>query len=138
MASITKRPNGKYRARYRDAADMEHARHFDRKVDAQRWLDEVTAAVVRGDYVEPRAGLITLGEYAKPWLAARVHLKPKTVAGYESLLRTRVLPRWGDVPLGRVSFEVSQRGSRGWCPRVCRPPGPSRPTTCSPACWTTQ
>jgi integrase len=105
MASITKRPNGKYRARYRDAADMEHARHFDRKVDAQRWLDEVTAAVVRGDYVEPRAGLITLGEYAKPWLAARVHLKPKTVAGYESLLRTRVLPRWGDVPLGRVSFE---------------------------------
>jgi hypothetical protein len=48
MASITKRPNGKYRARYRDAADMEHARHFDRKVDAQRWLDEVTAAVVRG------------------------------------------------------------------------------------------
>jgi len=105
MASITKRANGKYRARYRDAADKEHARHFNRKVDAQRWLDEVTASVVRGDYVEPRAGRITVGEYAKPWLEARVHLKPKTVAGYESLLRTRVLPRWSDVPLDRVTFD---------------------------------
>jgi Phage integrase, N-terminal SAM-like domain len=104
MASIMKRPNGKYRARYRDAADKEHARHFHRKVDAQRWLDKVSASVVRGDYVEPRAGRITLGEYAKPWLAARVHLKPKTVAGYESLLKTRVLPRWGDVPLDRITF----------------------------------
>ena len=26
-----------YRARYRDDGGKEHARHFDRKVDAQRW-----------------------------------------------------------------------------------------------------
>ena len=45
MASIAKRPNGKWRARYRDAAGREHARHFERKVDAQRWLDEVTASL---------------------------------------------------------------------------------------------
>ena len=37
--NVAKRPNGKWRARYRDDADKEHARHFDRKVDAQRWLD---------------------------------------------------------------------------------------------------
>jgi hypothetical protein len=35
-ASIQKRPNGKWRARYRDAAGREHARHFPRKLDAQR------------------------------------------------------------------------------------------------------
>jgi hypothetical protein len=35
MASIKKRNNGKWRARYRDASGQEHARHFDRKVDAQ-------------------------------------------------------------------------------------------------------
>jgi integrase len=37
MASIRKRPGGQYRARYRDPAGKEHARHFARKVDAQRW-----------------------------------------------------------------------------------------------------
>ena len=41
MASITKRPDGRSRARYRDAEDQEHAKHFTRKVDGQRWLDEV-------------------------------------------------------------------------------------------------
>ena len=45
MASIQKFPNGKRRARYRDASGREHARHFDRKVDDQRWLDEVTASI---------------------------------------------------------------------------------------------
>jgi integrase len=52
-----------------------------------------------------RLGRVTLGEYAEPWLAARVHLKPKTVAGSESLLKTRVLPRWGAVPLDRITFD---------------------------------
>jgi len=56
MASIAKRPNNKWRARYRDDDGKEHSRHFPRKVDAQKWLDQVTASVVRGDYVDPRDG----------------------------------------------------------------------------------
>ena len=53
MASVTKRPNGQWRARYRDSAGNEHARHFARKVDAQAWLDGVTTAVQTGSYVDP-------------------------------------------------------------------------------------
>jgi len=60
MASITKRPDGRWRARYRDKAGKEHAKHFDRKVDGQRWLDEVTAAAVTGQYVDPKAGRETM------------------------------------------------------------------------------
>lgn len=41
---IAKRPNGKWRARYRDDAGKEHASHFDRKIDAQRRIDEQTPA----------------------------------------------------------------------------------------------
>lgn len=48
MASITKRPDGRWRARYRDGEGREHARHFARKHDGQRWSDETTAAVVTG------------------------------------------------------------------------------------------
>jgi hypothetical protein len=31
MSNIAKRASGRWRARYRDAAGKEHARHFDRK-----------------------------------------------------------------------------------------------------------
>ena len=58
MASIKKRADGVWRARYRDET-REHARHFTRKVDAQRWLDQVTSAVITGSYVDPKAGKIT-------------------------------------------------------------------------------
>ncbi len=57
-----------YRARYRDEGGREHARHFQRKVDAQRWLDEVTAAVVTGQYVDPKAGKATFDALFRLWV----------------------------------------------------------------------
>src|SRR3712207_7913517 len=72
MASISRLPNGKYRPRYRDEHGKEHARHFDRKVDAQRWLDEVTATVVTGTYVDPGAGRQTFAEFYAEWSARQV------------------------------------------------------------------
>jgi hypothetical protein len=73
MASIAKRPEGRWRARYRDGTGREYARHFTRKVDAQRWLDEVTASVVTGQYVDPRAGRVTFRAYAESWRQAAPH-----------------------------------------------------------------
>ena len=70
MASIAKRADGRWRARYRDAAGREHARHFVRKVDAQAWVDSITTAVQTGTYVDPRRSRLTVGELAGPWIAA--------------------------------------------------------------------
>jgi hypothetical protein len=81
-----------WQARWRDPAGQQHKRSFRRKVDAERFLIGVESAKAGGNYVEPQAGRTTLGDWSKTWLAGRVHLKPKTVAGYESLLRTRLLP----------------------------------------------
>lgn len=72
MASLKKRANGKWRARYRDEAGREHARHFERKVDAQRWLDEVTASVITGVYVDPRAGRVSFGRFYADWSERQV------------------------------------------------------------------
>ncbi|MFJ4040289.1 tyrosine-type recombinase/integrase [Paenarthrobacter sp. NPDC089989] len=72
MASIQKRDNGSWRARYRDDAGKEHARHFPRKIDAQRWLDEVTASVVTGSYVDPKSGRITLASFFAEWSGRQI------------------------------------------------------------------
>lgn len=101
MASITKRPDGRWRARYRDADGREHARHFKRKVDGQRWLDEVTASVVTGTYVDPGAGRITVREYAERWRAVQVH-RPSTAEQVERHFRNHLYPVLGDRPLDTV------------------------------------
>lgn len=101
MASIRKRDNGSWRARYRDDAGREHARHFARKVDAQRWLDETTAAVVRGDHVDPRAGRITLRAYAAGWESSRVG-RAATARIVDNALRVHVLPALGDRPVSAL------------------------------------
>ncbi|MEV6847630.1 tyrosine-type recombinase/integrase [Actinoplanes sp. NPDC051411] len=72
MASVKRRADGKWRARYRDEAGKEHARHFDRKVDGQRWLDEQTAAIVTGQFVDPKAGEITFRRFFADWAARQV------------------------------------------------------------------
>jgi integrase len=70
--NIAKRANGKWRARYRDEAGNERARHFDRKIDGQQWLDQVTSAVVTGTYADPKAGRITFAAFFGEWSARQV------------------------------------------------------------------
>jgi len=101
MSSIAKRPGGRWRARYRDQQDREHSKHFTRKVDAQRWLDEVTTSVVTGQYVDPKAGRVRVREYAETWRAAQVH-RPTTRAHIETMLRRHVYPTFGDRELATI------------------------------------
>lgn len=105
MASVEKRVrDGRttWLARWRDPDGRQRKRSFARKVDADRFLIGIESSKLTGTYLDPVAGRTTLGDWAAGWMAGRVHLKPKTVASYESLLRTRILPRWGDVALARI------------------------------------
>ena len=57
----------RWMARYVDDEGREQTKCFDRKADAQTWLDtEVTAKLATGTYVAPRAGLVTVGDDATP------------------------------------------------------------------------
>jgi hypothetical protein len=67
MASIEKRPDGVWRARYYDETGKQHAKHFGRKVDAKTWLDGISASVVRGDYVDPKTASMLLKTYTAKW-----------------------------------------------------------------------
>lgn len=94
MASIQRRPDGRWRARYRDENGKEHAKHFPRKVDAQSWVDGVTASVVRGDYIDPKAGRTTLGAFAERWLAEQT-FDPSTREAVALRWRLHIAPTLG-------------------------------------------
>ena len=101
MANIAKRTDGRWRARYRDSAGKEHARHFDRKIDAQRWLNGVTAAQVRGDYVDPKTARITVAEWCRTWLAGYGSRRASTVRQAEVHIKL-IVAAFGAMPLSAV------------------------------------
>ena len=83
-------------ARYRGPDRAERTRNFSRKIDAERFVTEQSARVDRGEWLDPTAGRVTLADWSAEWLdSVRPTLKPKTAAGYESLLRSRILPELG-------------------------------------------
>jgi integrase len=103
--SVAKRPNGKWRARYRGADNKERSRHFDRKVDAERWARTQVARIDRGEWTDPERGRLTVGEYAPEWLASKVRIRPSTRLMYDVVLRNQILPTWAEVRLDAVRHE---------------------------------
>lgn len=72
MASVQKRPDGKWRARYRDPDGREHSKHFDRKIDANQWLLGIRSSMQRGEYLDPSGAKVTIGAYFAEWSERQV------------------------------------------------------------------
>src|SRR3989442_287028 len=51
---------------------------------------------------DPRLGGQTLEQWAEDFIATKVDLRPKTRAGYRSLLHTRILPALGSMQIARI------------------------------------
>jgi integrase len=101
MASIKKRPNGSWRARYRDDYGKEHARHFTLKRDAQKWLDDQTSALVRGMHVAPRTAKTTIKEWCDVWLAGYGTRRESTVRQARVHV-AHIVKAFGPLPVGSL------------------------------------
>jgi len=102
VASIDKRADGRYRARWREyPGGPQKTRQFARKGDAQRFLDAIRGDLAHGVYVDPAGGRTQFGEFAEKWRVAQVH-RPNTVTQLESYLRLHAYPTLGRRALGDV------------------------------------
>lgn len=101
MASIDRRPNGAYRARWREyPGGPQRTRSFARKVDARRFLTSVEHSQLTGTYVAPEAGLVSVRDFAEIHLA-RTHWRPATMATARASLE-HALKVLGDRPVASV------------------------------------
>lgn len=113
MASIKKRADGKYRARYRDPGGLEHARHFARKVDAQRWLDGETADLVAGRWVDPEKRKTTVDQWCEQWLAGHGSRRESSQRNAAAHL-VKIRAEFGGYPLAAVQPSMI----RSWLSRL--------------------
>jgi integrase len=101
MGWIVPTDAGTYRVNWRDPAGKQRAKTLPTKKEAKAFLARVEADASRGTYVDPHAGRVLLRDYAADWLAGRT-VEARTQENTEGMLRTHVLPRWGEWPLTKV------------------------------------
>lgn len=112
MGFVRKTPAGNFRACWRDPAGMQKSKSFRTKREANAYLVEVEGSLNRGTYVNPHAGRTKFGDFARQWLNTRT-VEARTAERTVSMLRTHILPKWGEWPLGKVDFMSVQEWVTG-------------------------
>ncbi|MDA8380389.1 MAG: site-specific integrase [Actinomycetota bacterium] len=115
FGSIRKLASGRWQARYENLG-RSYARPFAAKADAAAWLSTVQADLLRGAWVDPSAGQVTVDELADEWLASNPTKRPTTRAADEQALRVHILPVLGVRRIGRVTPHDVQALVNGWAP----------------------
>jgi len=118
VASIRKRQTAsgavRYDVRLRVAGGVLN-RTFRRRGDAELWARQQESRKDLGELVDPRAGAVSLDEYADRWLPTR-DLSLRTRQLYRHLLEHRLSPTFGATPINRITTEAV----RGWHAEVTR------------------
>ena len=115
MATISKYQTSSgatlYRVRYRTPDRGETQRRgFVTKRDAEIFAASVEVSKLKGEYVVPALGRVTIGELAPNWLVRKQSKAPSHYRMLESAWRVHVQPRWGTV---RV-VDVGTIGVEDW------------------------
>src|SRR5271168_4167963 len=91
----------RWRARYVDDRGGEHSKAFSQKVDAQRWLDGQTAALVGGTHVAPRDAQLTVEQWCDLWTQGYQIHRASTVRSANVHIR-QIVAEFGGMPVSAV------------------------------------
>jgi Phage integrase, N-terminal SAM-like domain len=94
-----------WRARWRgpDGA-LESKPGFTSRKDAENYGRDQEAAIRSNTYVDPRAGQMTLTQWANEWYPAQ-DLEPTTLANYRYALEVHILPEFGHRALKSITAQ---------------------------------
>jgi integrase len=97
--------NGKitYLARHYGPQGRKISKQFKLKRDAELWLAAEEVAKADGRWVSPAQAKVTVGVWADEWLKGQARLKQSAQARYRGIVEKHIRPRWGVVPLNRVT-----------------------------------
>jgi len=102
MGFVEHRGKHRYRARFRGPDGREGSKTFRRRIDAERFLVSVESAKLKGEWIDPAAGKVSLRDFAEEWMSTVAHLRPSTRNRYGSLLRVHIVPALGKLPLAGI------------------------------------
>src|SRR5688572_28755302 len=89
----------RYVAKWRTPDGKSREKWFERKVDAEQHLTSVENSKLIGGYVDPSAGKITVGSYARSWAAAQPW-RESTRENRDTVIEHHIIPAFGTAQLG--------------------------------------
>ncbi len=93
----------RYLVRYRTPDHRQtKKRGFTTKRDANAFAVTTETAKLTGDWIDPSAGRVTVGDVYDQWRASSGHLKASTAATREVTWRVHTGPKWSGVTVGKV------------------------------------
>lgn len=99
----TKRGQGRWLGRYRDAVGKEHTKMFATKGEASAWESAQRLKVRSGEWTDPQRGKVTLETFAPQWFES-LSVTESTRANYTSVYETHIKPAWGPMRLDRIAY----------------------------------
>jgi integrase len=125
FGNVRRLGSGRYQASYWHEGLRHTAPNtFTAKADALAYLSVMETNLLRGEWIDPKAGRETFGAYGKRWLAHRPDLRPSTRELYEALWRKWLEPAFNDVPLAAMTPE---RWRTWYVEQITQHPGSTRP-----------
>ena len=114
MATIRKREDRAkpWQVRYRDPDGVQRSQSFTRKAQADAYLVTMESDKLRGTYLDPQAGKVTLRTFGDQWLAAQT-FDVATRAAVTSRLKCHVYPTLGKMELRAIKPSTVQAWMRG-------------------------
>ena len=108
--SVEHRPGraSPWRARVRTPDGRRVSKSFRRKIDAEQWLASQRTDMVRGEWIDPKAGDILLSEWLAQVAESKLNISPATADVRGSLTANHIVPFLGVWPIGRITPEVLQ------------------------------
>ncbi|MGW2985481.1 tyrosine-type recombinase/integrase [Streptomyces goshikiensis] len=104
---------GSWQARYRDPAGKQKSKNFEKKKEADDFLDDVRTRVRRRTYNDPKRGEITLSKWWDTWWPAQPKRAVTTTNRKVSNWTAHIEPRWGTWRLCDLEYMELQ----GWLTR---------------------
>ncbi|HEV2360507.1 MAG TPA: hypothetical protein VGS21_02280, partial [Acidimicrobiales bacterium] len=106
FGTVRQRASGRWQGLYFHDGRVHSAGTFRRKADALARLAEIEVELRRGNWTDPRAGRIQLGDYADRWLSRRPDLAVRSRELYVFLLSKYIVPEIGQCPLNALTPSV--------------------------------
>lgn len=106
FGSVRRKNSGSFQARYRDQAGRDHYKTFPTSAEAHAYLATVKADMVRGSWISPTLGKVTVDEWAETFMGSKRDIRPRTAELYRSIIRNHIVPGIGDYQLAQVTPDV--------------------------------
>lgn len=103
MGWIRKQTSGTFEASYRDPLGRVRSKTFRTKTEARTFLSHVENSKHAGTWIDPHRSRVRFDQWASQERRTWADLRPATQARGDSLMRSQVLPEFGDSPLGSIT-----------------------------------